>query len=213
MTKTIQEALAQLDTLNDEQWTSEGMPKVDVISTLVGETVTRQQIIDAAPKFSRQNTEIDAEDAGDEDEDDEIDETVTDPDLISDFAVKEPVDINSFVAFLQTVPAAQLVELKEALEKQKLDLQDGQTKIDEYKMRVNQALTFTKVRIKREVPDMSDLEANQAYLRSQGEIRAKKKAAVNALLQGVELSALDPRAPIDRAFARKNTRGTKRPGT
>jgi hypothetical protein len=72
---------------------------------------------------------------------------------------------------------------------------------------------MVKSRINREIPDISDREANQNYLKSQAEIRAKKKEATVQLLKGIKLSDLDPRAPIDRAFARKTARGTQRPGS
>jgi hypothetical protein len=74
-------------------------------------------------------------------------------------------------------------------------------------------LTLVKSRIQREIPDISDREANMAYLKSQLEQRARKKAFTNEVLKGIKLSDLDPRAPIDRAFARKTARGTQRPGT
>lgn len=205
----IKEALGQLDTLNDEQWTSEGMPKVDVVSTLVGSTVTRQQIIDAAPKFSRQNTDLDAEEEGAEEE--EVQPVEINEDLIVDFLKAEPKTVQDFLEFLKDVPVEQLLELEEGLREQQSQLNKSRTMLEEFDGRVRQALSFTKARIKRDVPDMSDAEANRAYLRSQAEARAEKAAISQALLKGVDVSALDPRAPIDRAFARKTGRGGQRP--
>lgn len=49
----ITEALAHLDPDRDEDWTADGQPRVDVVSSLVGAPVHRQQIIDAAPNFTR----------------------------------------------------------------------------------------------------------------------------------------------------------------
>lgn len=46
-------ALAQLDPLDDDQWTADGAPKVEVVSGLVGQAVKRQDIVNAAPDFSR----------------------------------------------------------------------------------------------------------------------------------------------------------------
>lgn len=54
-------ALAQLDPLDDDQWTTDGSPKVETVSGLVGETVKRQDIINAAPDFNREKAS-----AGDE---------------------------------------------------------------------------------------------------------------------------------------------------
>jgi len=47
-------ALAQLDPLDDDQWTADGAPKVEIVTGLVGETVKRQDIVNAAPDFNRE---------------------------------------------------------------------------------------------------------------------------------------------------------------
>lgn len=55
----ILEALRQIDALDDDNFTSDGSVKVDVVSKLVGRSVTRQDIISAAPKFNKQNPNVD----------------------------------------------------------------------------------------------------------------------------------------------------------
>lgn len=56
---TIIEALLKLDPATDEHWTSDGQPKVDVVQTLASDgTITRKNIIDAAPDFTRSNTKV-----------------------------------------------------------------------------------------------------------------------------------------------------------
>lgn len=216
----IREALSSLDSLNDEHWTSDGLPKIDAVKELLGRPVARQEIIDAAPKFTRQNTDLTL---GDDDGEEELkasdggpaQEQEDEAQLVdlADFAGSEPTDVNTFLSFLDRVPTGQLQELKETLDKQKQSFRDMRYKLDEYERRVNGAVTMVKARIQREIPDISDREANQAYLRSQADQRAKKKAYTNEVLQGIKLSDLDPRAPVDRAFARKTSRGVKRPGT
>lgn len=47
-------ALAQLDPLDDDQWTTDGSAKVETVSALVGEAVKRQDIVNAAPDFNRE---------------------------------------------------------------------------------------------------------------------------------------------------------------
>lgn len=210
----IREALSQLDTLDDDLWTSEGYPKIDAVKELLGRSVTRQEIVEAAPQFSRSNPIVEEEKLDEEASEDQPKVVYSDdPDLISNFAKEEPVDVNSFLGFLNTVPTDQLEELKSVLDKQKQGVRDTRSKLDEYELRINGALTMTKARIKREIPDISDREANQDYLKSQAELRAKKKMATAELLKGMDISSLDPRAPIDRAFARKTARGTQRPGS
>ena len=50
----IKEALAQLDPKNDEHWTADGAPRVDVVASLTGnKDLKRQDITDADPTFTR----------------------------------------------------------------------------------------------------------------------------------------------------------------
>jgi hypothetical protein len=208
----IRDALGMLDTLDNEAWTSDGLPKIEAVKDLLGRPVTRQEIVDAAPKFTRQNPDLGSEpEEEDQEEDQPVDER--EPVDFAEFMESEPKDVNTFLSFLDRVPTSQLQELKEGLDKQKKSFQDMRYKLDEYDRRVAGAVTMVKARIQREIPDISDREANQAYLESQAALRAKKKAATVQLLQGVKISDLDPRAPIDRAFARKTARGTQRPGS
>lgn len=96
MKDKILEALGQFDPLNDEQWTSDGAPRVDAVEAIIGENVTRQMIVDAAPDFDREKAGEGGDPAvvdpvidPDEDQvtttdesgtDDEQSETQTDPD-------------------------------------------------------------------------------------------------------------------------------------
>ena len=208
----IRDALGMLDTIDDEVWTSDGLPKIDAVKDLLGRPVTRQEIVDAAPKFTRQNPDLGddpvpeeiAEEGGPIDERQAID--------FEEFFHSEPKDVNSFLSFMDRVPTSQLQELKDGLDAQRKSFQEMRSKLDEYDRRVAGAVQMVKSRISREIPDISDREANQNYLQSQAALRAKKKEATNQLLKGIKLSDLDPRAPIDRAFARKTARGTQRPG-
>jgi hypothetical protein len=148
----IREALSQLDTLDDDLWTSEGYPKIDAVKELLGRSVTRQEIVEAAPQFSRSNPIVEEEKLDEEASEDQPKVVFSDdPDLISNFSQKEPIDVNSFLGFLNTVPTDQLEELKSVLDKQKQGVRDSRSKLDEYELRINGALTMTKARIKREI--------------------------------------------------------------
>jgi hypothetical protein len=209
----IREALGTLNTLDDEVWTSEGAPKIEAVKELLGRSVTRQEIIEAAPKFTRQNPDL-----GDEPKVEEVEKEAESSDSrepvdLSDALSVEPMDVNSFLKFLDRVPTSQLQDLKDGLDTRRKELQDLRYKIDDFDRALSGSLTLVKSRIQREIPDISDREANMAYLKSQLEQRARKKAFTNEVLKGIKLSDLDPRAPIDRAFARKTARGTQRPGT
>ncbi len=58
----IREALEQLDPQDDAHWTVGGEPRLDVLTSLFGKRVTRQEVIDTAPGFTRENPLLDKED-------------------------------------------------------------------------------------------------------------------------------------------------------
>lgn len=59
MKDKIREALMLMDSMDDEQWTVDGAPKVDTVADLGEiENLKRADIIDAAPKFSRENFDV-----------------------------------------------------------------------------------------------------------------------------------------------------------
>lgn len=316
----IREALGQLDSIDDDQWTGEGLPKVDVVSSILGRTTTRKEITDAAPHFTRTNAEgLDADGtttevvkenasgvavpntgvvagvpadgvqpidvAGDRTdlvENQKLDTTTLDAngnrtdlvdsketssiaqdangnpiDLIEgdlvqgddgvitddvnnktdqqaeishpdhgdvrskddpeltgtfdDFLSGPPMETNEFVKFLTGVDIDDLGELKTGLDEQLADIQKAKNELSEYENRVRQALMYTKTRIARDVPDMSDAEANRAFLNSQHEARLARQQRSNELLKGINKNDLDPRAPIDKSMALNRSRGSKRP--
>jgi hypothetical protein len=207
----IREALSQLDTLNDDHWTSDGSPKIDAVKELLGHPVTRQEIINMAPHFSRENPIVEEEKSNAEEEGLRKEEVIFDSTLLDEFALSEPMDVHSFVGFLNTVPTEGLQELLEILQEQQKQLEVDRKKIEFSDLRLRGAVLHTKARINRDIPDVSDREANMAYIKRQQELRAAKHAATTQLLKGVDLKALDPRSPIDRAMSRKLQRGGNRP--
>lgn len=58
----IREALQQLDPQDDAHWTVGGDPKLDALIQILGEHVTRKEVIEAAPRFTRENPLLDEED-------------------------------------------------------------------------------------------------------------------------------------------------------
>ncbi len=68
----IRHALAALDPKNDDQWTADGLPRVDVVANMTGDkALQRQDITDADPEFTREKALTAA--ANSENSDDEPD--------------------------------------------------------------------------------------------------------------------------------------------
>lgn len=56
MKEKILEALKKLDPTNDNQWTQDGLPKLEALKFMMGgENATREQVNEAAPGFTRDN--------------------------------------------------------------------------------------------------------------------------------------------------------------
>lgn len=56
MSDTIKQALLTLDPANDEHWTADGAPKLDALNL---KDVKRQDVVKAAPHFTRTNPKFD----------------------------------------------------------------------------------------------------------------------------------------------------------
>ncbi len=212
----IKEALMSMDALDDDQWTGDGAPKVDVVSEVVGEKVTRQMIVDLAPEFSQSNMVIASEEdeaeqeGGDPKSDAEVKAEVS-MEAISEYISDDPLPEAEFVPFLMSVDPEALEMLERVLIEQLSASEAAISKAEDLKNRVKRSLAFTRARIKRDVPDMTNQQAIQSFIKSQSEQRGIRVETTRELLAGVDLKSLDPRSAIDRAMARKNQRGASRP--
>lgn len=64
MSQKLKDALLELDVTNDEHWTQDGLPRLDVLKAkLNGESVTRADIFNVCKSFNRANPTIEAEEA------------------------------------------------------------------------------------------------------------------------------------------------------
>jgi hypothetical protein len=209
MNMDIREALSKLDTLDDDQWTGDGAPKIDAVKELLGHPVTRQEIVNAAPKFNRENPIVEDEIDPELDPMEEIKEV--DRSGVEAIAAEEPMEVSAFLMALSKIPSDQLDDVMQVLKAQEQAVIEHRKRAEEMALRVRQAMMYTKVRIQREVPDIDNQKAIREYLESQQRTRAAKHALTHAVLKGIDLKQLDPRAAIDRAMARKTQRGTQRP--
>ena len=58
MKEKIIEGLMKLDTENDNHWTEDGLPKIAALKFTVGPTLTREDVNEVAPNFTRSNPVI-----------------------------------------------------------------------------------------------------------------------------------------------------------
>lgn len=239
MKEQILEALAQLDPLDDDQWTADGAPRVDIVEKIVGEDIKRQDIVDADPEFNREK----ASKADDDETDNEDEETTTDDTETSSenddegdtdaegqglpegegrqeevsesvgllAKVDRPLTEREFAAFLGSVPKEELADVEEMLTMQLEEVEADVSKITDLRNRIKRSLSMTSGRIKQEFPNSSETDAIRSFIQNQTAQRAAKVARRQEILKGIDIKDLDPRAPIDAAMARKTKRGTSRP--
>jgi hypothetical protein len=214
----IKEALEQLDTFEDSHWTSDGAPAISVVSEILGERVTRKEITDIAPKFSRQNMDLsslDEEVSNPDSEEVSEDESEVDISALEDLSEEDPMYPNDLAEkYLKKIDPRLLPEVETILATQLQVIEEKEKEVEEMKRKVKLCKALTQTWIKQLVPDMSNQEAIQAYIRASQANRAKKTEEIRQVLGGLkpeQIAKLDPRAAIDRAFARKTGRGGQRP--
>ena len=183
----ILEALNQLDATNDEHWTQEGLPKLDVVSAILDQEVKRKEVTDAAPDFNRE-----AKAAAD------ADNTPPEPPA-------EPTDEEDLKAKLDAeieTQAKAVQDLDRALEQLKEEHRDARIQL--------KRLQLTR---KQLVPQDSLGQAIRDYLDTQIRVRTERGQRIQQLRDAglAEIVNQTKGAPIDEAMKRKNQRGTQRP--
>lgn len=203
MSEKIIDALNKLDVTNDNHWTAEGMPRLETLQMLSGNSkLTRDDIVRANPGFSRssfaQNGPI----------------IIPQPKLTGAIRVD-----GSITTIPETVPKpiaenSPIDKLKTAQEQlARLDktLNDAKRARDEQQKIVDKLL----VAHEKENP-VHSYEATRGYLENQKVVLEQRAERVRAVREsGVDLKALMAsvaKSPLDMAMARKNGRGTNRPG-
>ena len=217
----IKEALAQLDSMEDSHWTADGAPAVDAVSAIMEKKVTRAEITNAAPKFSRENmdlTEVETTNAVSEEgqgQEEVIVDEELDTSVLEEFVDMEPMLPNELAdKVLSKINPKLLPEVERMLTEQIAMVEAEEREVEEMKRKLKLGKALTQTWIKQLIPDMSNQEAIQAYIRSSAANRAAKAAEIPRVLGGLkpaDIAKLDPRAAIDRAFARKTARGGQRP--
>lgn len=204
----IREILSQLDPLDDDQWTSDGAPKVEVVMSLLGEKVTRQDIVNSQPDFNREKAGKPAETTDEKKDPEVIDEDLGDP-----VPVNTPVEFNEaeFLSWLAGVDKEDLEQVSADLKKELDSLASRQEALKNAASAIKTAQGHVKLRIKSEFQNSSDADSTRAYIESQTKARAERMGLRASVLKGLRLSELEGRSPLDAAMARKTQRGTARP--
>ena len=206
---SIAEALSQLDVDNDEHWTQDDLPRLDVVSKLVGHSVSRKEITDVAPEFSR-SAAIEKETSADETA---VSSAVAKVEADSD---PVPTDLASALAITsnQLLMDRSLFEkvgkiLDNTINEKLREVERLKLEIERYRKRYNDLWSF-------EVNTRKKSNTQIEHIKRQHEIRMERALQTKSVLSGMSpedvKAALNMRSPLDNVMrARKAARGMQRP--
>lgn len=196
MNEKIRDALSALDPNNAEHWTGQGLPSMAVVCHLLGETVTRKQVEEAAPGFCRTDLGLPAE--GNEGmvsyaEDAQPVESDGALEVRHDERSQAEHELQKRMADLQVARAAALEQMKAA--KVAADIAEREMEV-------------AKAKFEAEHPPLTQAQEYQLILKRSFEERLKRvqtEAAARAVLgQG-------GKSPLDRAMSSRRGYGLTRP--
>ena len=210
----ILEAVMGLSPANDEHWTTDGLPRLDAVENLLGASVTRKQVTNAAPDFNRGHAKSLVDEAHDEETVSHMDtDDMPDPDVdpLSSGDLSE-TDIDTADAGgpddfdpLAEGPGDEEAELDEAIQDAQDRVSAIQQALEQGKLALaeaEQALTDAVNAKNSAFPPLSAAAAIQQFQRSEHE----KRAATRGVVLGQVSS------PIDAALkARRTNQGRRTP--
>lgn len=210
----LTQALATLDPDNDDHWTADGLPLVHIVATAVqNQDITRQQITEAAPDFTR--------DTWRKQKADMVDAQASTGDELKTPAAPEPDEPEKVVAAdlaMEILDGMSDVEKADVYDRQSLakaeEIVQARKDVETTKAAVlsltreHDQMVFLRERHK---PSPTDAQATRAYITNQNALRSEKVALRDEVLKGLKPEDLMRGSPLDEAHKRRNKRGTKRP--
>lgn len=206
MSKVL-EALGKMDPMNDNHWTSDGMPRIDTVKFLAGDpTLTREMVTAEAPNFTRQGLLAMQATAG------ATPPVVTEQATPAVAAAAAPVVTEQAAAPVTIAqPVERVVDYDAAIEAAQRMLQDAITARNEANDKVAEVQNALDdlINAKHAAGESeSTMDVIQGYLRSQAGVLQERARRAQVLKEsGVtleDIKNLIPQAsPLDQALARK----------
>lgn len=209
----ILEALLGLSPGNDEHWTADGLPRLDAVENLLGASVTRKQLTNAAPDFNRAMAQSVVEEAASQGDAEQPDADTAEPDAdpqssedpgATDTATVDAGGPDDFDPLAEG-PGDEEAELDEAIQEAQDRVSTIQQALEQGKLALAEAeqVLADAVNAKNSAfPPLSAAAAIQQFQRSEHE----KRAAARGVVLGSVAS------PIDAALkARRTNQGRRTP--
>jgi hypothetical protein len=196
-------ALATLDAKNDEHWTADGAPRIDVLKAALGEDIDRNTVILANPTFNRKAAEaaaaqvVGTQDTGD---------ATQPPEGAADSQPKSEAEaferLSNSDAETKDAARAEAVKAREARNERLAELSEAQMRIDNERARIHLELTQIDAFLDKLAPKENNAETIQAYLETQKRIKLARAEQANALRQmAIDNNSLTVMSPLDQAMA------------
>lgn len=196
----ITEALRNADPLNDDHWTQDGNILLEFIENQIGEKVTRKEVLDLHPHFNRANAVLPIVEEPKEMTESPYVEGIMSPQEFADMtrdldleSLRDLLQQNADLVLENDKMVSQLAEMRKLLKVHKLIIQKAMNAIE---------------------PDVDNQTAIRQHLQRQAEnmmARSIQTQQIRAIIKEKGITQIDPRAAIDKAMSRKNSRGAKRP--
>ena len=201
---------------NDNHWTQDGKPRLEAVRLLAGDqSLSREDIDAAAPGFSRQQQ------AASEGGDQPLEQNTSAESMAPLEAAKIQEHVDAAAGTIPPAGDAPSALQPESAPEAAGKVEAAQRRLDVARQRKKEAdQEFTTAQaeldaliVAGEIPEETFSEQYQRHQKAQQERLAERARQIEAL-KGIDLKAIIPRkAPIDQAYARKNGRGTQRPGS
>ncbi len=199
----IKAALGTLNPQADDQWTAEGLPRMDVIEKLVGDkSIVRKQVTDANPEFCREWLVEQIAQIKAEAEVSDAQENSDEPSKQEKEQQEKAQEINPEEAIRQD-----LLVVSEAIDVLISERSEMDKAID--KLRKQQR--FLQEKAQQGHSPKADTMARMDFIKSQNEQRAKRYEKGRRIMEVVGKDGINPLSRLDQAMRRKTARGTRRP--
>lgn len=170
---SVKEAMAQLDPTNDDHWTTEGAPRLDVIKEIVGRPVSRSELMKVSKVFCRKHNNLDTLPPVDE----KVETTDSETQEGKKGETEAEANTTTEAPETETSNAGEstksaLEALHERADKARVALTCAQDEYDSIMREID------VLNVELEENEMSGTEVFQAYLKSQNEMRQKQADAI-----------------------------------
>lgn len=200
---TIKEALGTLNPSDDSQWTADGLPRMEVIETLVGDkSIKRKDVTEANPEFCQEwlieqlaQIKADVDKANEGTKDDPIPE-------VQGRETQAQGQVN-----VEEKLRDEILAVSQEIE----TLVSEEAEVGKHKDELITYLRLLQQKTAKQHSPSSDTIARMAFIRSQAEQRAKRYEKGRRIMAVIGKDGINPQSRLDQAMRRKTARGTRRP--